>query len=218
MQQKTKLEHLQLVQTLCIWGVFIFGAITGLCGAGIKIYDNKIKKEESRLKQQETDRTSNSEGVPQPMIVNGDYVAGNKRTQTNSKMTEENKNSGTNNGNIGGSGNTINNNQVYVTSNNQQGGITAHTVNIGNQQRVLQKIHIDYISSNIPDKETPIELTAQMGDPEAYNFCNEIREYLLKQGYTKVGPIDTMLPFTPTFGQIIEVKDGKARVFIGPRE
>jgi len=95
MQTNKNLENLQLLQTLCIWGVFIFGSFAGLCGAGIKIYDNKIKKEESRLKSEKESQKK----IVEPSIENtkniynisGDMVIGQKRTIKPLRLIQEKK-------------------------------------------------------------------------------------------------------------------------------
>ncbi|WP_316769940.1 hypothetical protein [Pedobacter frigiditerrae] len=207
------MEQLQTIQTLCIWGVCIFGALAGLCAAGIKIYDNKIKAEESRLKP--VNNTSENNTVS-PITINGDFIAGNKNTEkTKMKINkmENNTNNAPNNGNIGGSGNSVNNNNnptivnnapVTITSNNQQGGITAQHVSIGKIQRIMAEQLKQAFFKQIPDKGHKITVNAMMGDAEGYKFASEIYAWLKSNGWTNVDGVGQVI-YTPTyFGESVE--------------
>lgn len=86
------------------------------------------------------------------------------KTQTNLLGKYEiNTNSGTNNGNIGGSNNTVNN---------------------GIQQREVNDAVISYITTSIPNKNTRISITCS-NDKESRNFCNYVGEFFYKNGYRK---------------------------------
>lgn len=78
------------------------------------------------------------------------------------------------------SGTTIN-----VTSHNQSGGITAHTVNIGKEQRQLGDEERAFLTSTIP-KHARVEIQNPLGDAEAHTYRVEIQQFLLEQGYTNV--------------------------------
>jgi hypothetical protein len=77
---------------------------------------------------------------------------------------------------------------INITSNNQRGGITAHTVNVGPQQRTIaindtQSDVARGILNTIP-RTSNIELHALMGDQEALNFAWQIMAWLRANGYT----------------------------------
>lgn len=69
-----------------------------------------------------------------------------------------------------------------VTSHNQVGGITAHTVNFGPQPRRLQETLKAQILSEIP-RSTPIKVLALLGDAEACQFAEEIHAFLRNSGF-----------------------------------
>ena len=96
MQTNKHLENLQLLQTLCIWGVFIFGSFAGLCGAGIKIYDNRIKKEESKLKSEKESQKKiegpSIENAKNIYNISGDMVIGEKKTTKPVRVIKEKAN------------------------------------------------------------------------------------------------------------------------------
>ena len=75
------------------------------------------------------------------------------------------------------------NNQIHnVTSYNQSGGVTAHTVNIGPQRRKMDDALRNQILTQLPrDKE--ISVTAVMGDGEALEFALEINAFLHANGF-----------------------------------
>ncbi len=70
-----------------------------------------------------------------------------------------------------------------VTSHNQSGGITAHTINFGPQQRRMDDKLKSEILSLIP-KTTSISVIALMGDAEAYEFATEIYTFLKDNGFS----------------------------------
>jgi hypothetical protein len=71
-------------------------------------------------------------------------------------------------------------NNVYVTSNNQSGGITANTVNLIEQEdRALTNEVIASYDSIVQDNTAKnIIIYAAIGDRESYQFANQIHNYL----------------------------------------
>ena len=68
-----------------------------------------------------------------------------------------------------------------VTSHNQTGGITAHTVNIGPRRRQLTDSLKRQLLTLPRDK--PIMVTAVMGVPDASELANEIHSFLAQSGF-----------------------------------
>jgi hypothetical protein len=78
---------------------------------------------------------------------------------------------------------TINQN---VTSHNQSGGITAHTVNIGPQRRDLNSPWGAPLKAQILDKiprDKEIGIVAVMGDVECYELGMQLHTFLKANGY-----------------------------------
>lgn len=106
------------------------------------------------------------------------------------------------------------NKNIFVTSNNQMGGITAGTVNFGNRQRVMNEKLGEGLMSNIPnDKE--VTVTAVMGDGEAFEFANQVLEWLKNNGYTNVKGVDQAVFPKPITKQTIVQKGEGFHVIIG---
>ncbi len=72
-----------------------------------------------------------------------------------------------------------------VTSNNQSGGITAHTVNLGPQARNMSDPWAARIKQQINDlpRDKPITVLAVMGDGEAAEFAVQLHAYLKAAGF-----------------------------------
>ncbi len=73
-----------------------------------------------------------------------------------------------------------------VTSNNQQGGITAHTVNVGPQPRDLDSswggpLKTQMLSSLPRDKD--LTIMALMGDSEGISLALQIHSFLKSNGF-----------------------------------
>ena len=99
-----------------------------------------------------------------------------------------------------------------VTSNNQQGGITAGQVNIGTPQRHLTE-GLKQQLENFRDKK--IGITTVMGDAEAIQFGYEIKDYLEQNGYDFTSIAQGVFS-GPIKGQSIrEEKDGNITLIIG---
>lgn len=70
-----------------------------------------------------------------------------------------------------------------VTSIGQQGGITAGVVNVGPQPRKIDDGVRTQLAKLLPDKSRIVTITSVLGDPEAYSFATQIKDYLASQGY-----------------------------------
>lgn len=73
-------------------------------------------------------------------------------------------------------------NNVFVTSHNQSGGITAHTVNVGLAARLVDENLIRQINETIP-KGSIVNVNAVLGDQEAFGFASKILAWLRNNGY-----------------------------------
>jgi len=78
-----------------------------------------------------------------------------------------------------------------VTSNNQQGGITAGQINFGALQRVITEqdkiVFKENIKKYVKDKTKQITVLAVMGDGEAINLEMEIVAFLKSEGLNVMG-------------------------------
>lgn len=99
-----------------------------------------------------------------------------------------------------------------VSSINQMGGITAGQVNVGHSPRTLDSNSRSSLTQHL-DKSEPVDLTAVMGDAEAFRFATEIKAYLESQGYD-VNGVNQAVYSQPIQGQIIEPRN---KVIIGSR-
>ncbi len=106
-----------------------------------------------------------------------------------------------------------------VTSHNQQGGITAGEVNIGNTPRTFNQKVTAALQARLPsEKSKTIVITAVLGDQEAFQFAEQIKEYLLSQGW-KVDGVNQAAYSRPVVGQIIQPKpDGGIEIIIGGKQ
>lgn len=80
---------------------------------------------------------------------------------------------------------------VNITSHGQQGGITAHTVNIGPQQRSLSSPNAAALKQQILtqlSRAKPITVFCIMGDTEGYYFGMEIHAFMKANGFTMAEP------------------------------
>ncbi|WAC72057.1 hypothetical protein OU995_21170 [Roseateles sp. SL47] len=74
-----------------------------------------------------------------------------------------------------------------VTSFGQQGGITAHTVNInGPVDRHLDEAGKASILQQL-SKDVTFDVVAVQGDQEAFQFAYEIHQFLVQSGYKATG-------------------------------
>lgn len=104
---------------------------------------------------------------------------------------------------------------VFVTSHNQSGGITAHTVNVGSQARHLNPDIASQLTQLVA-KGKPVNVVAVMGDQEAFQFASEIKACLESQGYSVSG-VDQVIYSEPVVGQFVDPKGDGYEIRIGSR-
>lgn len=110
----------------------------------------------------------------------------------------------------------FNNNQtqnISITSNNQSGGITAHTVNIGFARRQLDAASAQQLLQQLP-RQKPVKVVAVMGDQEAFAFATQILDHLKANGYQADG-VDQAVYSQPVVGQFIKPTASGFEVVIG---
>ncbi len=100
-----------------------------------------------------------------------------------------------------------------IISSNQSGGITAHTVNIGNQPRHLTQ-SLKQELAHLP-RTANVVVTAVMGDQEAFVFGTEINSFLKEEGYNVQG-VNQAVFTQPVVGQhIIKNSENEYQIVIG---
>jgi hypothetical protein len=107
-----------------------------------------------------------------------------------------------------------------VTSYNQSGGITAHTVNIGSQRRSLSnmpKLRASLLADLPRDK--PIDVEHTFGDAEAANLADEIYEFLRVNAFKLAYPAPSQRMIHPRPKGVGVIKRTAAtaplRLFVG---
>lgn len=110
------------------------------------------------------------------------------------------------------------NNTFNVTSNDQQGGITAGIVNIFQRAKIeMSREDKQQITETLKDKNNAIYVSLQSGgESELIQFAEDIKSFLIQQGFTNVLGVNTILGFTPFKGVHIERKsNNESVIFIG---
>jgi hypothetical protein len=100
-----------------------------------------------------------------------------------------------------------------ITSTNQSGGITAGTVNVGSQPRVLDDDAKMPLLKGVP-KIKPVQVTAVLGDGEAMSFATAIMNFLKVNGYTVYG-INQAVYTTIVSGTIITLEADQTQIVVG---
>lgn len=106
--------------------------------------------------------------------------------------------------------------KTSVTSHNQSGGITAHTVNIGALPRILDPVSAQQLTNALPAR-VAVEVVSVWGDQEAFQFATQVKNYLVGAGYTVSGVHQAMFN-QPVLGQVIENQANQNKVIIGARQ
>ena len=110
------------------------------------------------------------------------------------------------------------NKNIFITSHNQMGGVTAHTVNFGPQARQMNSQLGDQLKQHIPNSAT-IRVVAVLGDGEAFGFANQVLQWLKSNGYSKAEGVDQAVYTQPVMGQNINKKsDSEFELVIGTRQ
>lgn len=105
--------------------------------------------------------------------------------------------------------------KAVVTSYNQSGGITAHTVNLGPPARHVAGTWLQWLNDRIPTG-SKVEVEVVMGDSEAVRFAHEIEGYLQQtRGCTITTFAQSMIPGDPAGQQITRRDDGSYHVIVG---
>ena len=110
---------------------------------------------------------------------------------------------------------------VNVTSFSQSGGITANTVNLKPVPRVFNENYARELDKVLPsDKSKKIQLEVIGNDAEALNFVMQIKNFLIKEGYTNVSdePDICLMPVSPIEKQEVAEKDTEFIIRIGHNE
>jgi hypothetical protein len=102
---------------------------------------------------------------------------------------------------------------ISITSNNQSGGITAHTVNTGATRRQLDAASAQQLLKALP-KNKPVKVVAVMGDQEAFAYATQILGHLKANDYLAEG-VDQAVYSQPVVGQFINPTASGFEVLIG---
>ena len=114
--------------------------------------------------------------------------------------------------------NMLNDKNIFVTSNNQYGCITAHTVNIATTARFMNE-HLGLQLNQYIPTDAKVSVTAVMGDGEAFGFANQILSWLRANGYAKVDGVNQTIYSRPVMGQNInKINDSQFELIIGTRQ
>lgn len=105
---------------------------------------------------------------------------------------------------------------VNVTSNNQQGGITANQVNIGSISRKFDDNWKKSTLSLLPNKNEKIVVGGIGSDQDSMDFASALFEFLVSQGYTNLQGVNTLFGVR-SYGEKFERDSEKALFTIGPK-
>lgn len=107
---------------------------------------------------------------------------------------------------------------MKVTSKNQHGGITAGIVNLFNKTKIeLSDENKQQLTEYLIIKNDTVHISLQVGGGSALvQLSEDIKAFLIQQGYTNVLGVHTIMGFSPFKGVILEKKpDTESVVFIG---
>ena len=111
-----------------------------------------------------------------------------------------------------------NGNNIFITSNNQLGGITAHTVNFGPTARSMNPQLGAQVKQHVPTS-AKVKIVAVLGDGEAFGFANQILAWMKANGYVNVDGVDQAVYSAPVIGQNInKISDSQYELIIGSRQ
>jgi len=112
----------------------------------------------------------------------------------------------------------MSNDNIFVTSNNQLGGITAHTVNFGPTARAMSPQLGAQLKQQVPT-DANVKIVAVLGDGEAFGFANQILAWMKGNGYASVDGVDQAVYTAPVSGQNInKIGDNQYELIIGSRQ
>ena len=106
---------------------------------------------------------------------------------------------------------------IFITSNNQMGGITAHTVNFGPTARSMNHELGAQLKQQVPESAS-VRVVAVLGDGEAFGFANQVLTWMKGNGYSKIEGVDQAVYSQPVMGQNINKKsESEFEIIIGSR-
>lgn len=107
------------------------------------------------------------------------------------------------------------NKNIFITSHNQMGGVTAHTVNFVSQARQMNSQLGEQLKQHIPIS-AKLRVVTVFGDGEAFGFANQVLQWLKSNGYNKAEGVDQAVYTQPVIGQNINKKsDNEFELVIG---
>lgn len=107
---------------------------------------------------------------------------------------------------------------IFITSHNQSGGVTAHTVNFGPTARTMNAQLGGQLKQHIPTT-AKVTITAVLGDGEAFGFANQVMTWLRENGYGNVDGVNQAVYSQPVMGQNINrINDAQFELIIGTRQ
>lgn len=109
-------------------------------------------------------------------------------------------------------------NNIFITSNYQSGGITAHTVNMGLPPRSMNDFHANELKKILPNGSN-VHVLAIAGDLEAANFAEGILNWLKLNGYN----VHDSVGYGMFFGKIMpqnfkQIGDNDYELLIGANQ
>ncbi|TBO35940.1 hypothetical protein [Pedobacter kyonggii] len=180
---QSKLEHYQLMQRICMIIGPICACATIVFGLGWNHYSLKVKEEENKIKAQEQAKVKEKE--PQTK-TQGDYVAGNKNVYKKSqiKMKEDNSNAGNNKGNIGGTGNTVNNYNIGGNNYGVNGPVNVNYEKPFTDQDKKALINeVESFLRDNPNVKKSFSIITCTGS-NAGRIPDFMKDFLISEGYT----------------------------------
>jgi hypothetical protein len=106
--------------------------------------------------------------------------------------------------------------QQNVTSYNQSGGITAHTVNMGPQPRSVTP-DFEGELMRVTSGHKKITVTCVLGDGEGFQFAAAITNYLKAKGVNVEG-VNQAVYSGPVLGQQMRIEGDTLHLIIGTRQ
>lgn len=109
-------------------------------------------------------------------------------------------------------------NKDVVTSHNQSGGITAHTVNLKPVPRTMNDQIGHKLIKQLPQSAKVI-VSAVQGDAEALGFAQQVLHWLKANGYNKISGVDIVFYPQPVYQQQIKkISESDYEIIIGTQK
>lgn len=106
---------------------------------------------------------------------------------------------------------------IFITSNNQMGGVTAHTVNVGAPARTMNEELGNQLKQKIPTSAS-VTVSASMNDSESFEFANQVLTWLKGNGYDNVHGVNGKMWMPPIKGHGLSKKNkNEFEIAIGTR-